>query len=370
MKAITLSVLGLGATFLLIGAKDQPAKPAGEVTASVDKGLRWLVSTQGKDGGWGQDGGATSNIRQGERLESQGNDVANTAVALLALVRGGHTWERGTYRDNVRKGVEFILSHAERAPDQGLAITSVQGTQIQRKLGPFIDTFLASMLFSELKGQVGDQVVASRVDGALKKCVTKIQANQLKDGSWNISGGWAPILGTSIASRSLAEAESKGVAVNRAAMDRIGTYTKEVAKSSGGGRTSAELGSLREITVSEAASPVALYASAQQLEQLTRNEKDRRDNRPQIRQIVDKLGDASFVRGFGSMGGEEFFSYLNISDSLKRSGGEEWTKWNKQIQGTLVSLQNNDGTWAGHHCITGRVAVTSAAILTLVVERN
>jgi hypothetical protein len=41
---------------------------------------------QGADGGWGQDGGETSYIRQSERLESNGNDVANTAVAALALI--------------------------------------------------------------------------------------------------------------------------------------------------------------------------------------------------------------------------------------------------------------------------------------------
>ena len=40
----------------------------------------------GKDGGWGQDEGRTSYVRQGERLESNGNDVANT-VAATALLR-------------------------------------------------------------------------------------------------------------------------------------------------------------------------------------------------------------------------------------------------------------------------------------------
>ena len=73
---------------------------------------------------------------------------------------------------------------------------------------------------------------------------------------------------------------------------------------------------------------------------------------------------------FGSMGGEEFFSYLNISDSLHRAGGEQWNKWNNQIKTQLVRLQNEDGTWAGHHCITGRVAVTSAAVMTLLAERD
>jgi hypothetical protein len=36
----------------------------------------------------------------------------------------------------------------------------------------------------------------------------------------------------------------------------------------------------------------------------------------------------------------------------------------------LLKLQNEDGTWAGHHCITGRVAVTSAAILLLTADRE
>ena len=57
--------------------------------------MKWLVSVQGKDGGWGQDGGETSYVRQGERLESKGNDVANTAVAAEALLHTGIRRPRG-----------------------------------------------------------------------------------------------------------------------------------------------------------------------------------------------------------------------------------------------------------------------------------
>ena len=32
---------------------------------AVDRGAKWLVSVQGQDGGWGQDGGETSYVRQG-----------------------------------------------------------------------------------------------------------------------------------------------------------------------------------------------------------------------------------------------------------------------------------------------------------------
>ena len=65
------------------------------------------------------------------------------------------------------------------------------------------------------------------------------------------------------------------------------------------------------------------------------------------------------------MGGEELFTYLNISDSLSRTGGPAWDKWRKETFARVEGMQNGDGTWAGHHCITGRVAVTSAAVLIL-----
>src|SRR5215469_9146556 len=193
-------------------------------SAAVEKGAKWLASVQGADGGWGQDGGETSYIRQTEHLESTGNDVANTAVAALALLEAGPV-----YRPNVDRAVDFILRKVEKSPAEGIAITDQQGTQIQRKLGPYIDTFLTSKLLAELDGNMGDAQANARVRRGLEKCVAKIEKNQLKDGSWNIAGGWAPILGTSMASQSLFVAQSKGVAVQQMAMARVDTYTKSTA---------------------------------------------------------------------------------------------------------------------------------------------
>src|SRR6478672_10994585 len=90
------------------------------VTLAVTKGVKWLVSVQGKDGGWGQDGGETSYIRQGERLESNGNDVANTAVAAEALLHAGNTPTSGEYRENLQRAVRFILERVEKSPSDGL----------------------------------------------------------------------------------------------------------------------------------------------------------------------------------------------------------------------------------------------------------
>jgi hypothetical protein len=344
MQIKTLSMVAGGALVLALAAKSENTNNSPADTA-VAKGARWIASVQGRDGGWGQDGGETSYVRQNEHLETNGNDVANTAVAALALRRAGDQ-----YRGNVERAMAFILREVENSPAEGLPITNRNGTQIQRKLGPYIDTFLTSMLLSEVDGTLATAAENARVRKALEKCVAKIEGNQQRDGSWNVGGGWAPILGTSMASRSLYAAQQKGVVVKEKTMAEAENYTKRAPASA------------------PASAGIALYQSAQALEQLSRTPKDRAANAPQIDAIKSQLKDTKFVNGFGSVGGEEFFSYLNVSDGLRRTGGAEWNNWRADITARILKLQNEDGTWSGSHCITGRVAVTSAAILNLTVK--
>jgi hypothetical protein len=186
-----------------------------------------------------------------------------------------------------------------------------------------------------------------------------------------------------MASQSLFVANSKGVAVHKDAMDKVDTYTAQtvappaaVMAGSGGGVSIGALGGVgggryaMSAELSASSAGVSLYKRAQELEQLSRTPEDRKKNGEQIKTIEAQLSDPRFVTGFGSIGGEEFFSYLNISDSLHRAGGPEWERWNRDMTAKILTMQNEDGTWAGHHCITGRVAVTSAAILMLQAGRE
>ena len=87
------------------------------------------------------------------------------------------------------------------------------------------------------------------------------------------------------------------------------------------------------------------------------------------RDVVARLEDPAFVAGFGSNGGEEFLSYMNLSESLVVKGGEVWQRWEQSLSANLARVQNQDGSWTGHHCITGRTFVTSAALLSLLADR-
>src|SRR6266850_3327117 len=123
MKASGMRVLAAGAAVMAIGIYAQRGfsgstiQPKNDAAAiAVERGAKWLVSTQGKDGGWGQDGGETSYVRQGEHLESSGNDVANTAVAAAALLHAGSTPVKGEYHVALARAIDFILQRVDSSP--------------------------------------------------------------------------------------------------------------------------------------------------------------------------------------------------------------------------------------------------------------
>ena len=82
------------------------------------------------------------------------------------------------------------------------------------------------------------------------------------------------------------------------------------------------------------------------------------------------MKDDRFVSGFGSNGGEEFLSFLNISEALIIKGGKDWTDWDAKMTTGLEKAQDKDGSWAGQHCITGKTFCTAAALLVLMADRT
>src|SRR5256886_7188357 len=128
MKRIAIGVFVILTIVAVVWAGSTSNDPT---TISVAKGAAWLASVQGHDGGWGQDGGETSYVRQGEHLESNGNDVANTAVAATALLHAGKTPFSGQYPVALQSAVNFILRHVEQNPGEGLTIHDPKRTPDQ-----------------------------------------------------------------------------------------------------------------------------------------------------------------------------------------------------------------------------------------------
>ncbi len=447
IRLAMLLALGTQAGLAALGAEAPDAKPQAanaeskkqtatvkETTISlkpkplsvhVNKGLAYLVSQQRENGGWGQGGGWRVG-RQTDRVEGEEvkdpPDLADTCIATLALVRAGHTPKHGEYAKDVSKAMEFICSRIEKADKESLYVTDVRDTQLQSKLGPYVDTFLASWVLAEMKDSMPNEKDQKRLAAALDKVIAKVERHQRKDGTWTHEGGWAPILCQALACKGLNRARQVGCKVTDTTLARAEKYATanfdqmtgtfgapglgggfgggagagggSFGGLGGGGLGLGGLGStgvplytqggqlgglqssidtnrqmkdtIRQIAKSKTA-PKEEKVKAQ--DQLRRFEEAEKVQEKAAHAILKQLEDKEFIKGFGSNGGEEFLSYMNISDILVAKGGKEWQKWDKKIADNLDGIQNKDGSWAGQHCITGRTFCTASALLVLLADR-
>ena len=68
---------------------------------------------------------------------------------------------------------------------------------------------------------------------------------------------------------------------------------------------------------------------------------------------------------FSQAGGEEYLAFHLITETMLQKGGKDWKTWFPTVRDKIVGVQNQDGSWTGHHCITSRTFCTAAACLVL-----
>jgi hypothetical protein len=343
---LPLLILLLVAPAALAGQLPNPPSASDARSA----GARWLAENQNPDGGWGSGG-------HGQRSAGQASDVATTALSVMALLRDA----RGSdaHLPAIRKGIGFVVRAIEQSPDEGPKLAGITGTQPQYKLGANVDTHFAALLLGEIDARVGQELYDS-VQIAYDKALTKVVAAQRADGSFD-ADGWAPVLSSSVAARSLYEARARGKGqVSQEVLEKNEKYNQSLVDTKTG-RLDASAGA-----------GVDLYAAASSLSG-NRNaaQAAKPSERDEAEAAADKTAEvvrketARMIQGFGSVGGEEMLSYMMISDTLAQEGGNDWEHWQNEIGTHLSSTQNADGSWSGHHCITSTPFVTAAAVMTL-----
>jgi hypothetical protein len=386
---------------------EAPATPVQPkpLSDNVKKGLAYLVNQQHNDGGWGQGGGWRQAEKDGGRVEgdkvADPSDLGSTCIAVLALIRAGHTPTAGEHAKNVAQAVDFILARVEKADKESLYLTDVRNTQLQSKIGPYVDTFLAQLVMAELKGKMPDEKGDKRLLAAFDKTMTKIAKHQKADGNFDKNEAWASTLSMALCSKGINRAAQNGFEVprrvlaadqnaNTAGLDVAkGTFTAPAAGATYSLRTDAgvpvyssagktaglqeAVNTLKkdekknqEIVKSPTAAPQAKEQAQTELKRL--GEAETATNAA-VDGLIRRLDDKQFIQGFGSNGGEEFLSYMNISETLVVKGGKDWVAWDKGIADALNRVQDKDGGWSGQHCITGRTFCTSTALLTMLADR-
>ena len=362
------------------------------VQVSIKKGLSWIMEAQQNNGAWGAGLHSRQDITNPHAVST---DPATTAMVLMALLRSGQNFNQGEYKQQVHKALLYLLDCVEKAPANDLNITTIKGTQIQSKLGQNIDvTLTAQCLANSLDYLDKHKDLKKRVQRSLDICIQKIQMAQNQDGSTK-GAGWAGVLQSSFASNALEAAEKKGAKVDKTALQKSRDYQKKNLNTKTGD-VNTDMGAgivLYSVSGSTRSAAKEARKADERLEK-ARKEGKIANNAPATTENLRKAGfseteaeryanayqvynvgkaraqDDKVMTGFGNNGGEEFLSYLQTGESLIIGKDKDWKKWYNNVSGRLLSIQENNGSWRGHHCITSPVFCTATCLLILSVEND
>ncbi len=362
------------------------------VVRAEQRGLDWLVKAQANDGGFGSGTHARQDIIDPHAVST---DPATTAMVGMALLRMGSTLDKGNYAQQLKKAAEYLLVQVEQSPKGAVNVTQLQGTQIQSKLGANIDVALTAQFLSNLMAKIGEgHGMYLRSKRALNTCVSMIQRSQQADGS--VQGdGWAGVLQSSFAASALESAKNQGAEVDDEALDLARNYQKanfDVSSGSvateraagvtlyavsGSTRNSAvEARELNEIVVQakkegKVAENAPMNVATLEKAGVSKDKAEKLNTAYQVYEAAKQQAqDERVTSGFGNNGGEEFLSFLQTGESLVIAKDNSWKNWYGQTTGKLVDIQNQDGSWNGHHCITSPVFCTATSLLILSVNND
>ncbi len=373
-------------------AQHDTYKTPERVQASIDRGLRWIVSAQNQQGGWGAGSHARQYIKDPHAVPA---DPATTAIVSMAILRSGSTLTKGEYAEALKKALTYLMLATENASPNSSNITDLTGTQIQSKLGANIDVILTAQFFANMLDHLKqDKALKSRVEKCLNTCVAKIQHAQDSNGSIR-GAGWAGVLQSSFATNALESAQAKGVVVNQDALNKSRAFQKNnydhktgdvntdmgagimLYSVSGSARASAKEARKVEEEITKARKEGKLAPSAaptaENLKKIGFDEDDalRYATAYEVYKAASvKAQRDDVMGGFGSNGGEEFLSYLQTGESMIINKDNGWTNWYDNMSGRMLKIQNNDGSWSGHHCITSPVFCTATCLLILTVNND
>jgi len=362
-----------------------------KVESSIKKGLDWINNAQANDGGWGAGTHARQDIMDPHAVKS---DPATTSLVAMSLLRTDNTLEKGDYSKNLNRATEFLLKIIENCPANQAYITTLTNTQPQIKLGRNIDVILTAQFFTNmLRYKIGDAGLKTRIEKALDKCVKRIQQSQDTDGSWK-DGGWAPVLQSALANNALESAGDVGRKIDSAVLLRGYKYqngnfdvnTNSVVTGKAAGVMLYGLSSTTRASAKESKRAKDLVQKAKKDgkikdEEVTEeNLKEAGVTTTDAKELVtaysiNKASKDQAVRedvmvGFGNNGGEEFMSFLMTGESMLMQGGNDWSKWYDMMSAKLMNIQNEDGSWNGHHCITSPVFCTATCLLILSIHND
>lgn len=290
-----------------------------ETERAVAMGLEWLRRHQSKDGSWSL-AGPFSDAGVNE------NHSAATAMALLAFMGAGNTHRDGDYRENVARGVKYLLQiqdengyFASKVLDRARAYSQAQAT----------------IALCELYGMTGDD----ELKPAAMRAVQWALDAQSNEGGWRYEPrqdadtsvtGWYVM--------ALVSARMAGMEVDNAALDNIHNFLNSVQQNEGDTQPNANGERYAYI-------PSGMGSHAMTAEGML------------CRMYLGwKTTDERILRGCNyvlskpmtsEIRERNYYYWYYATNALHHAGGAAWFRWNNAMREVLPSLQLQSGRERG-----------------------
>ena len=294
-----------------------------ESEAAVRAALAWLVRNQDEDGRWDADrleGGREANV-YGHSRNGAGTDADTgiTALSLLALMAAGHTHLEGSYRRSVQRGLEYLL--ASQAGSGSLAGSA-------RLYARMYCHGMALFAVSEAYALTGDRRIRPFLERGL---AFSIASQDPAGGGWRYQPGdpgdmsqfgWQVM--------ALASAEKAGLVIPEATKRRMEKFLLSCCSGDAKGRAGYRPGSRPSVTMTAEALACRGWLGM--------------NDPASIREAS-----ALLATEFPGEGRTNVYYWYYGTLSLHRVQGEEWSRWNRAMQASLIPLQRHggdlDGSW-------------------------
>ncbi len=201
------------------GSGGIPVRHPAEITPAAQKaiarGLRYLVSTQNRDGSWRTRG------------STGGYPVAMTSLAGLALLAGGSTPTQGPHARNVSSALTSVLNSARR---DGLIARLEEESHCMHGHG------FAMLFLAQCYGMEEDPRRAGRIRLVLRRAVELTGRSQSAAGGWlytpDAGGDEGSVTVTQV--QGLRACRNAGIAVPKRVIDNAMRYLERSANADGG----------------------------------------------------------------------------------------------------------------------------------------
>jgi hypothetical protein len=319
---------------------------------SVALALKWIIKHQLPDGGWSLDhtmgpGNFRDSPDPGNLPQARG---AATALAILPLLGAGHTHQTGEYKDEVRRGLKFLMYRAKRA-QRGLSYLEPGGSMYSHGL--------VSIAICEAYAMTKDPELVNYAQGTLWYIE---QAQDPVGGGWRYQPrqpGDTSAVGWQL--MALKSGKISGLAIQHKTYKLVEKFLDSVSTSGGAfyGYAGPPVG-----TPANACTAVGL---------LCRMYMGWDKEVPGLNRGIEALAERG--PSMASKNSADMYYNYYATQAMKHIGGKKWKNWNTKMRDFLVKSQETEGNMAGSwhfdngHAADrgGRLYSTSLACMTLEV---